>query len=34
MFEGIPEDLAQQADNYTGQYLKEELDAMKNHTQN
>ncbi|MBQ3983374.1 MAG: excinuclease ABC subunit UvrA [Bacteroidales bacterium] len=34
MFEGTPEELAQQADNYTGQYLKEELDAMKNHTQN
>ena len=34
MFKGTPEELAQQADNYTGQYLKEELDAMKNHTQN
>ena len=28
MFEGTPEDLAQQPDNYTGQYLKEELEAM------
>ena len=28
MFEGTPEELAQQPDNYTGQYLKEELDAM------
>ena len=31
MFEGTPEDLAQQADNYTGQYLKEELEAMHKH---
>ena len=29
MFEGTPEDLAQQHENYTGQYLKEELDAMR-----
>jgi excinuclease ABC subunit A len=29
MFQGTPEDLAQQPDNFTGQYLKEELDAMK-----
>ncbi len=28
MFEGTPEELAQQPDNYTGQYLKEELEAM------
>ena len=28
MFEGTPEKLAQQPDNYTGQYLKEELEAM------
>ena len=31
MFEGTPEELAQQADNYTGQYLKEELEAMHKH---
>ena len=31
MFQGTPEDLAQQADNYTGQYLREELDAMQKH---
>ncbi|MBQ6068408.1 MAG: excinuclease ABC subunit UvrA [Bacteroidales bacterium] len=29
MFEGTPEELAKQPDNYTGLYLKEELDAMK-----
>ena len=29
MFQGTPEDLAKQTDNYTGQYLKEELDAMR-----
>ena len=28
MFEGTPEELAQQPGNYTGQYLKEELDEM------
>ena len=31
MFEGTPEDLAQQHENYTGQYLKEELEAMHKH---
>ena len=31
MFEGTPEELAQQPDNYTGQYLKEELDEMGKH---
>ena len=31
MFQGTPENLAQQADNYTGQYLREELDAMQKH---
>ena len=31
MFEGTPEELAQQPDNYTGQYLKEELDQMHHH---
>ncbi len=30
MFEGTPEELAQQPGNYTGQYLKEELDEMRN----
>ena len=29
IFEGTPEELAQQPDNYTGQYLKEEMDAMR-----
>ena len=29
MFQGTPEEIAQRTDNYTGQYLKEELDAMK-----
>ena len=28
MFQGTPEDLARQPDNYTGQFLKEELEAM------
>ncbi len=30
VFSGTPEQLAQKSDNFTGQYLKEELDAMKN----
>ena len=30
MFQGTPEELAQQPDNYTGQYLKEELAASRN----
>lgn len=29
-FNGTPEQLAKQKDNFTGRYLKEELDAMKN----
>ncbi|MBO4599487.1 MAG: excinuclease ABC subunit UvrA, partial [Bacteroidales bacterium] len=32
MYEGTPEALAQQSDNYTGQYLKEELEAMQKKT--